>query len=92
MVTVSSRPGEQDVHPCVGCEAIAMDLSAYFDNELGPAEAAQVKHHLEHCADCRKKLEGMQHMRDAFAALARPAESPRRSILQSLRKILSRTS
>lgn len=90
MVTVTSRTEDQDGHPCAGCEAMAMELSAYFDNELGPAKAAQVRQHLEHCADCRRRLEGMQRLRDGFALLARHSVAPRRSILCSLLKHVTR--
>jgi anti-sigma factor RsiW len=68
-----------------------MELSAYFDNELDAAETAQVKQHLEHCAVCRKKLEGMQRLRDGFAQLAMHRVAPRRSILQGLLRLLTRT-
>ncbi len=90
MVAVTSRTEEREVNPCAGCEAMAMDLSAYFDNELDAAQAAQVKQHLAHCAVCRNKLAGMQRMRDGFSQLADHRVAPRRSILYSLLKLLTR--
>lgn len=91
MVTVTSRMGDSDVQPSSGCESMAMELSAFFDNELAAAEATQVKQHLEHCGACRKKLEGMQRLRDGFAHMAEHRVAPRRSVLQGLMKLLSRT-
>jgi anti-sigma factor RsiW len=69
------------------CEQYAIDLSAYFDEELEPAEAAAVKAHLEGCARCRVELERMRGLRQALNRTG-AAALPERRLLQDLMRAL----
>lgn len=71
-----------------GCKAYAVDLSAYFDNELqGPARE-RLTEHLATCAKCRETLRRLGTLRNALHALAKPPRR-RRSILEDLQARLA---
>lgn len=71
------------------CEQFAVDLSAYFDGELPPDEAAAVKAHVDGCARCRADLNKMRGLR---AALQRTgaAAAPEKRLIQDLMRTLQR--
>ena len=68
--------------------ACAEDLrvQAYFDGELDGAAAAEVRHHLEGCADCRALLEDLQRLRTVIRRDLIPVASPqlRARMMQAL--------
>jgi len=45
------------------------NLSAYLDNALSERERRRVRHHLEHCADCRHDLATLRATQQALHAL-----------------------
>lgn len=51
-------------------------LSAYHDQELPPAAAAEVEQHLAQCPACAAELARMQKLSQAFAGLPAPLVSP----------------
>lgn len=55
------------------CGEVRADLSAYLDDDLGPARAGETRAHLERCADCRSELD---LLRRTVAALRRLPELP----------------
>ena len=56
-----------------------IDLSAYLDEALAPADRAAVAAHLEGCARCRSRLADLRATSRIIAAL--PAPEPRRSLV-----------
>jgi len=46
----------------VNCHEVRGVLDAYVDNELGPAEAAAVREHLDGCATCRHRLADLESL------------------------------
>lgn len=70
------------------CDRFAVDLSAYFDDELDPAEAAAVKAHVDGCARCRAELDKMRGLRNALNRTGEAA-LPERRLLQDLMRALS---
>lgn len=56
-----------------------LDLSAYLDEALAPADRAAVAAHLEGCARCRSRLADLRATSRIIAAL--PAPEPRRSLV-----------
>jgi len=44
----------------VDCHEVRRVLDAYVDNELGPAEAAAVREHLDGCATCRRNVADLE--------------------------------
>jgi anti-sigma factor (TIGR02949 family) len=56
------------------CEDAARALDPYVDGELGPAEAAAFRQHLEACPVCRRRLEQRTALRQAIRRVPyRPA-------------------
>ena len=51
-------------------------LSAYHDEELAPAAAAEVERHLAQCPACAAELGRMEKLSQAFAGLPAPLVSP----------------
>ncbi|MDR7522521.1 MAG: zf-HC2 domain-containing protein [Armatimonadota bacterium] len=51
---------------------IARQLSAYLDGELSPDEMAEVRGHLDGCADCREDLEAMRATKRLLQRLKPP--------------------
>lgn len=49
------------------------ELSAYFDNELSPAEAEFVRQHLDQCPACAAELSRYRRVREALSGYAAPA-------------------
>jgi anti-sigma factor RsiW len=43
--------------------AESLRVQAYFDAELDAVSAADIEHHLEHCAECRALLQGLEQLR-----------------------------
>jgi anti-sigma factor RsiW len=66
------------------CEQLAVDLSAYFDGELGDAERNAVEQHVSECDACTDKLENLKKLRNAMSNLAIPT-SRRGSVLEMLK-------
>lgn len=56
-----------------------LDLSAYLDEALAPADRATVAAHLDGCARCRSRLADLRATSRIIAAL--PAPEPRRSLV-----------
>jgi len=71
------------------CEKFAVDLSAYFDDELGAEEATAVKAHLTGCARCRADLDKMRGLRDALHHTGDTAV-PEKRLIQDLMRALQR--
>jgi len=71
-----------------GCKAYAVELSAYFDGELGGAKAERIEAHLADCAGCRDTLERLGKLRNALHALAKPPRR-QRSVLDALQARLA---
>jgi anti-sigma factor RsiW len=46
----------------VDCREVRRVLDAFVDNELGPAEAAAVREHLDGCAACRHRLASLESL------------------------------
>ena len=69
------------------CDRIAVDLSAYFDEELDPGEAAAVKAHLDGCARCRAQLDKMRGLRRALNSSS-AATLPEHRLLKDLMRAL----
>ena len=66
------------------CEQLSMELSAYFDGELDPADRAAIELHVSECEACSRKLEQMRKLRSALSSLS--AGAPRTgSVLDMLR-------
>lgn len=61
---------------------VLADLSAYLDQELAPAERAQVSAHLEACGRCAGQLAELRATATLLAAL--PSPRPSRSLVPSL--------
>ncbi|MER3452877.1 MAG: hypothetical protein C4344_04230, partial [Acidimicrobiia bacterium] len=51
-------------------------ISAYVDDELPPAERAQVEEHLARCAACRAREEAYRAQRALIGQLPRPYPPP----------------
>ncbi len=51
----------------------ARQISAYIDGELTPAEQAEFRAHLEHCASCRREEEELRRTSRLIQRLAPPA-------------------
>ena len=70
-----------------GCKAYALELSAYFDDELEGDAHQRIEQHLAECSACRDTLRRLGRLREALHTLARP-KSGQRSILQDLQERL----
>jgi hypothetical protein len=44
----------------MNCKEVREQASAYLDQELGPADAAQLEQHLVGCVDCRQEIETLR--------------------------------
>jgi len=53
----------------MNCEQMTALLSAYVDGELTAAQEAQVREHLEQCAECRALYEQLQTLHTSFSDL-----------------------
>ncbi|MDR7485420.1 MAG: anti-sigma factor [Armatimonadota bacterium] len=51
---------------------ISRQLSAYLDGELSPEEMADVRSHLDRCADCREDLEAIRATKRLLGRLEPP--------------------
>lgn len=69
------------------CKRLAVDLSAYFDQELDGEDARKVEAHLADCPDCREDMEKMGRMRAALHVTAAPG-APQQRLLQDLMQTL----
>lgn len=71
----------------MNCHEIEIELSAYLDGELNPAEAESVEAHLAECERCRGQLEQLRAARAAFRALAPTAATAtlRRQVMSAAR-------
>ena len=70
------------------CKQLAVDLSAYFDQELDEAETRAVESHLADCADCRESLEKMGRLRAALHTAPPPPLEQKliQDLMQALRQ------
>lgn len=69
------------------CESFAVDLSAYFDDELDAKETALVEEHLSGCAACQGNLAKMRRLRDALHRSSGPA-GPASRLVEDLMRAL----
>src|SRR3989442_3076479 len=70
-----------------GCAQICDELKAYVDGELGEAERAGVRVHLDGCDSCRQELSAIERMSQELRALDEAAQSVPRPELRA--RILS---
>ena len=54
------------------CPEMAVEISAYFDDELEPREREAVEQHLKDCPTCRASLDSMGKLHNALSALSAP--------------------
>jgi predicted anti-sigma-YlaC factor YlaD len=69
------------------CQDFAVELSAYFDNELNEQDALVVEAHLAECANCRGDLEKMGKLRAMLNAPSAPT-LPEEQLIQDLMRAL----
>ncbi len=74
------------------CPEMAVEISAYFDDELEPREREAVELHLKDCPTCRASLDSMGKLHSAFSALSAPAptRANARPILQAVMDMLEK--
>ena len=65
------------------CEAIAVDLSAFYDGELEGERSAAVEAHLRDCLACRSHLENMSKLSKALHSIG-SLGAPRRPLVEEL--------
>lgn len=53
------------------CDRVIEELSAYLDGELNAAETAEVRAHLDGCAQCRADLDSLRQAAEGVKALPR---------------------
>src|SRR5437016_2567665 len=70
-----------------GCTQISDELKAYADGELGEAERAGVRAHLDGCDSCRQDLGAIERMSHELRALDEAAQTAPRPELRA--RILS---
>jgi anti-sigma factor RsiW len=58
------------------CKRCRENLTAYLDEELSPAESAEVRSHLEACAACAGELGSLQAAADFIGSHTSELESP----------------
>ncbi len=58
------------------CPHVQNLLSAYYDQELAPAEAAEVAQHVAHCAACAGELAEFEELTARTQSLPHPAPPP----------------
>jgi anti-sigma factor RsiW len=56
----------------INCLEVQENLSAWLDRELAPEVMAQVEHHLESCALCRREAARLEALEQALGALPMP--------------------
>ena len=71
------------------CEAIAVDLSAYYDGELEEERTAAVEAHLSDCAACRSQLDKMSKLSNALHAIGN-LDAPKRPLVEELLRELDK--
>lgn len=71
------------------CEAIAVDLSAYYDGELEGDRTAAVEAHLSDCAACRSQLDKMAKLSNALRAIGNLG-APKRPLIEELLRELDK--
>jgi anti-sigma factor RsiW len=84
MITETTAVDDQDLGMDKACEEMALELSAYFDGELTPAEHGRIESHLNGCESCNNALEDMGRLRSAFQALESPERSLRKPIFKEI--------
>lgn len=52
------------------------ELSAYLDAEISPAEADEIRRHLDGCPSCQTRLEAFRETKRLLGALDAPAPPP----------------
>ena len=65
----------------------SLRVQAYFDAELDAVTAADIEHHIEHCADCRALLKDLEQMRTVLrrdSSYVRVAPALRAKIIHAL--------
>ncbi len=72
------------------CVAIRHNLDAFVDDELTGAERLRVSDHLDHCADCRSRLQDLLVIGD-FVRLRGEAEAPLSELAGLAGGVISRT-
>jgi hypothetical protein len=80
-------PQWRDADMSGDCEKFAVDLSAYFDDELSAEEAAVVKAHVDGCQRCRADLDKMKGLRSALNSSG-GAPVPEQRLIQDLMRAL----
>lgn len=58
------------------CDHVIEQLSAYLDGELSAAESAELRAHLDGCAQCRADFESLRRTAEGVKALPRSAAPP----------------
>ncbi|MCZ6554097.1 MAG: zf-HC2 domain-containing protein [SAR324 cluster bacterium] len=71
------------------CEAIAVDLSAYYDGELEGDRTTAVEAHLSDCAACRSQLDKMAKLSNALRAIGNLG-APKRPLIEELLRELDK--
>ena len=59
------------------CDSIKEQLSGFLDGELGEAEAARVRAHLDECGACRAEFDALRRMSMLYHELEDPEPVPR---------------
>lgn len=84
MIPEKTAIDDQDLGMDKACEEMALELSAFFDGELTPAEQGRIESHLSGCESCNHVLEDMGRLRSAFQALEPPEGSLRKPIFKEI--------